>query len=404
MKRKVWLSVLREMSTGKRRLSEQGNQIGMELQQGVQKSYKDIIDVSWGDAHALGMKPISFVRQVIAACLYPELLQSDRIPIDARLRAQRLLRVCDGGSVDGGVPSSPENIFICSGSQSALMFILKLLSSGEGPSQMGVLNPMPTYPSFTLALEVQGVAMVPYYLCEEEGWALKIEELHRVLQNTKGHCSPRVLYIINPGNPTGHVQSRESIEEVIRFAAEEKLFLLADEVYQGSVHVEAMEFVSYKKVLSEMGPGYSDTVQLASFHSVSKGFMGECGLRGGYMELVNLDPEVMDVVRTLFSLSTCTAVTGQFALDIMVDPPQPGDPSYPTYSEEARSMAGMEADLLYCTRLLEEAGVCVGPGCEYGQQEGTHHLRMCVMTPTENLEELLRRLKTFHLSFLSEFS
>ena len=28
----------------------------------------------------------------------------------------------------------------------------------------------------------------------------------------------------------GHVQNRKSIEDVIRFAAEEKLFLLADEV------------------------------------------------------------------------------------------------------------------------------------------------------------------------------
>ena len=31
-------------------------------------------------------------------------------------------------------------------------------------------------------------------------------------------------------NTVGHVQSRQSIEEVIQFAAEEKLFLLVDEV------------------------------------------------------------------------------------------------------------------------------------------------------------------------------
>ena len=30
--------------------------------------------------------------------------------------------------------------------------------------------------------------------------------------------------------PAGHVQSRESMEEIIRFVYEEKLFLLADEV------------------------------------------------------------------------------------------------------------------------------------------------------------------------------
>jgi hypothetical protein len=46
-------------------------------------------------------------------------------------------------------------------------------------------------------------------------------------------------------------------------------------VYQESVFREGSEFVSYKKVLSEMGPPLSNTVELASFHSASKGFMGE---------------------------------------------------------------------------------------------------------------------------------
>ena len=30
-------------------------------------------------------------------------------------------------------------------------------------------------------------------------------------------------------------------------------------------------------------------VQLMSFHSVSKGVVGECGRRGGYLELVNFE-------------------------------------------------------------------------------------------------------------------
>ena len=33
-------------------------------------------------------------------------------------------------------------------------------------------------------------------------------------------------------------------------------------------------------------------MQLVSFHSTSKGFFGECGLRGGYFEMVNVDAEV----------------------------------------------------------------------------------------------------------------
>lgn len=50
------------------------------------------------------------------------------------------------------------------------------------------------------------------------------------------------------------------------------MIILADEVYQHNVY--NCEFVSFKKVLLEMGSEYSG-VRLASFMSVSKGFTGE---------------------------------------------------------------------------------------------------------------------------------
>ena len=45
-------------------------------------------------------------------------------------------------------------------------------------------------------------------------------------------CDPKAIVIINPGNPTGSVLSRENIENVVKFAHREKLFVFADEVYQ----------------------------------------------------------------------------------------------------------------------------------------------------------------------------
>ncbi|XP_029111335.1 alanine aminotransferase 2 [Scleropages formosus] len=456
-------------------LLQRCNHIREELQQGVKKPYKEVIDICWGDAHSGGTKPLTFVRQVIAVCIYPELLQETTIAPDVKERARRLLRECPGGSVgsyaaakgipfvqdgvcefiskrDGGVPSYPEDIFICSGSQNALMFVLKLLVHGKGLAQTGVLTPIPCYPTFVMGLTELGAAMVPYYLCEDDGWCLHVEELRRALATSRSHCNPRILYVINPGNPTGHVQSRESIEEVIRFAAEEELFIFADEVYQDMMYAEGSQFVSYKKVLFEMGPQYSNTVELASFHSVSKGIMGECGLRCGYVELVNLDPSVKQSVTSAFNTERNTAVIGQIALNIMVDPPKPGDPSYPTFSQEVKSIRdnlvhnvrqvqetvealpgtsfqagsggiyaylrldlpqkallqakeeGTDPDLMYCSRLLEEEGVCLVVGKEHGQQEGTYHIRICIGTTSTRLKEVLRRLKSFHLRFLNEFS
>jgi hypothetical protein len=46
----------------------------------------------------------------------------------------------------------------------------------------------------------------------------------------------RGLAVINPGNPTGQVLSRDEVAGIVKFAAQEKLVLLADEVYQENVY------------------------------------------------------------------------------------------------------------------------------------------------------------------------
>ncbi|XP_027877385.1 alanine aminotransferase 2 [Xiphophorus couchianus] len=475
------MSVLQEISSNVRNIKQmeyfvlfrRTNQIKEELRQGVRKSYREVIDVSWGDPHRAGVKPLSFVRQVLAACLYPQLMDGDKLMVDVKQRAQRLLETCAGGSVgsysdtagipqiiqsvseyilrrDGGVPCHPENIYITPGSQWALTNILKVLVNSEASPRTGVLIPVPCHSTTIVSLTALGAVAVPYYLSEERGWALEVEMLQQALDSAKGVCNPVALYIINPGNPADYVQSRKCIQEVIHFAAEKKLFLLADEVYQDCVYGKESEFVSYKRALAEIGAPLSDTVELASFHTASKGLMGECGLRAGYVELVNLDPAVMKYIDNLFS-NSCP-VLGQVALDVMVNPPQPGDPSYPLYLKETQHIraslaenvrrveevinsfpsfscqsleggafafprvflppkaiekakeAGLQPDTFYCMRLLEEAGLLFSPGTEYGQMEGTYHIRFCIMTPTDTMEEILKRLSTFHKQFMREFA
>uniref|UniRef100_A0A3Q0SM88 alanine transaminase n=1 Tax=Amphilophus citrinellus TaxID=61819 RepID=A0A3Q0SM88_AMPCI len=402
-------------------LASRANQIKEELRKGVRRHYKEVIDVSWGDSHRAGVKPLTFVRQVLAACVYPPLINSNNLPLDVRQRAQKQLGTCAGGSVgkgyacgisefikrrDGGIPSQPENIYISAGSQWSIGNILHVLVNSEASPKTGVLIPVPCHITTAVSITGLGAVTVPYYLSEEQAWALQVEELQRALESAKGVCNPVALYVINPGNPTGYVQSRKSVQEVIRFASEKGLFLLVDEVYQDSVYGENSEFVSYKRALSEMGPPFSGTVELASFHSVSKGFLGECGLRSGYVELVNLDPAVMNYIQTLFSKDSSSPVLGQIALDLMTDPPKPGDPSYPLYNQvgtlelyllrtsqhynlpglscppigggfyafvrlhltpksiQKSKELGLQPDTFYCMKLLEEGGVLTTPGSQ----------------------------------------
>ncbi|XP_029285433.1 alanine aminotransferase 2-like [Cottoperca gobio] len=445
-----------------------------EIARGAKKPFQQVIDVSSGDPHRAGMAPMSFVRQVLAACIYPELLKDKSLPLDAIQRAQTLLGACSGGSVgsysvtppgipyilksvaefimrrDGGVNSNPEDIIFSSGSQKALSLVLHLMASGQGETRTGVLTPMPCPHTLPTLLDMSGVTLVPYQLTEERGWAVDLDELHRALKTAQGRCSPRAIYISNPGNPTGHVQDRKSIETVISFAATEGLVLLTEEVYQDSVYGKGRDFISYKRVLSEMGKDYSETVELVSLHSISSACMGECGLRGAYIEVINMEPAVMKYLREMHA-SSSPPVLSQLALEVMVNPPTPGDPSYKTYSQEIlhslttlshnaqraceflnvlpgmncqpamggvflyprlhlppqmveeAQMLGVEADVLYCQRLLEEEGVCLGAGCENGQESPNYHIRLCVLAPPDTLEEMLARLSSFHLRLLDRF-
>ena len=93
----------------------------------------------------------------------------------------------------------------------------------------------------------------------------------------------RALCVINPGNPTGQCMTEENMRHTIDFCHQKGLLLLADEVYQTNVYSDKLPFHSFKKVLKSMGSKYED-VELISFHSVSKGMVGECGRRGGYFE------------------------------------------------------------------------------------------------------------------------
>lgn len=46
------------------------------------------------------------------------------------------------------------------------------------------------------------------------------------------------------------------------------------------------------------------------------------------MEVINLDPEVKAQLVKLFSVRLCPPVPGQAAMDVIVNPPQPDEPSY----------------------------------------------------------------------------
>mgnify|MGYP003351865612 CR=1 FL=1 len=89
----------------------------------------------------------------------------------------------------------------------------------------------------------------------------------------------RAIVVINPGNPTGNVLRRKDIEDIIKISYENKLVIIGDEVYQENIYDPKTPFISFRKVLAELGGPFKNSVELISLHSISKGFLGEWGIR-----------------------------------------------------------------------------------------------------------------------------
>jgi len=448
--------------------------IEKELQDGVKKPFDSVIKANIGDAHAMGNKPITFIRQVLALITHPPLLDTEDFPEDAKSRARAILAGCKGGSVgsysdspgleiirrhvakyimdrDGGIESDWKNIILCAGASEGIRGCLKLLTGPGTGVRPGVMIPIPQYPLYSASLAEYNMDQVGYYLDEARNWALDVAELERSYEAAKEKSDIKAIVVINPGNPTGQVLTRENIEAVIKFAAEKKLFVFADEVYQQNIYAEGSAFHSFKKVMFEMGAPYN-TLELASFMTCSKGYMGECGIRGGYAEVVNMDPGVMAMLQKSISAKLCPTVIGQACMDVVVNPPLPDEPSHVAWSEEvaatlqsyadraklvadtlnsiegfscntvqgamyafpcitlpekalaAAKEAGQPADVFYASNLLEATGICIIPGSGFGQQPGTFHFRTTILPQKEMINEMLGRLKEFHLKFLAEYA
>jgi aspartate/methionine/tyrosine aminotransferase len=421
---------------------------------------REIIYCNIGNPQSFGQKPITYVRQLLALCEYPDLMRtaSHLFPGDvietaegiltgtkhglgaySESRGVRFIREAVANFIQerDGVGVDPDCVYLTDGASSAVESVLRLLVAGPND---GVMLPIPQYPLYSATLTLLQGKAVPYYLDEQQGWRLNLDELEKALERasergirTKGIC------VINPGNPTGAVLDKGNIGMILEFASRHGLSVLADEVYQEEIYLPGVSFVSFARVLHEEG---IEDVSLFSAHSCSKGFLGECGVRGGYFEYRNVPPDVAAEVLKLQSVSLCANLPGQVATYAMVCPPKPGSESYERYEaekneilDEMKHRAWMVADGLnriagvscnpiagaiyafpsitlpagktdeaYCLALLEDTGICVVPGSGFGQLEGTTHFRTTILPPRDQIRRLVERVAAFHARYTSTYA
>lgn len=436
--------------------------------------FDEILYCNIGNPQSLGQQPVTFFREVLALCDHPAILDKDEthalFSSDSIQRAWEILdqipgratgayshsqgikglrdTIAAGIAARDGYPSKADDIFLTDGASPAVHMMMQLLLRSEDD---GILCPIPQYPLYSASIALHGGSLVPYYLDEATGWGLETSELKKQLEDARSKgITVRALVVINPGNPTGQVLAEENQRHIVEFCKEEGLVLLADEVYQENIYVDDKKFNSFKKVARSMGYDDKD-ICVVSFQSVSKGYYGECGKRGGYMEVTGFSPEVREQIYKMASVNLCSNISGQILASLVMNPPKPGDESYEDFIAEkdgilqslARRAKALEEafnslegvtcnkaegamylfprirlpqkaidaakaaktvpDAFYARRLLEATGIVVVPGSGFGQVPGTWHFRCTILPQEDKIPAIISRLKKFHELFMEEF-
>ena len=197
--------------------------------------------------------------------------------------------------------------------------------------------------------------------------------------------------------------------------------------------------------------GLEDKLQLFSFHSTSKGYLGECGRRGGYLHVGKaVNKDVINQLYKMASINLCPNIHGQLTVDLMVNPPQgeckesyqqekqaiisslkkraimlseqlnqlPGIScqriqgamyafpriELPDKAIKAAKEQNMSPDMWYALELLRATGVCCVPGSGFGQKDGTFHFRTTFLPQEQDLKDGVERIKQFQIKFMKEYS
>ena len=107
-----------------------------------------------------------------------------------------------------GIPADPSRIILTDGASKGVQAVLTALLTSPND---GFMIPIPQYPLYSASLTLYGGQRIGYFLDERDHWQLSETSLNESLERAQKAGTHAVgLVVINPGNPTGAVLSREN--------------------------------------------------------------------------------------------------------------------------------------------------------------------------------------------------
>lgn len=295
-----------------------------------------------------------------------------------------------------GLELDPGRIVVTPGASGALLLLSALLlNPGEG-----MLLPDPGYPCnrhFMRLVEGSG-QLVP--VGPEHGFQLTGD-----LVRDNWSDSTVGALVASPANPTGGVLGREELQALSQAVREKNGTLIVDEIYHGlgygvetpsilEIDPDAFVINSFSKYFGMTGwrLGWLVAPQAAvgELEKLSQNLFISLSTMAQYAALAGFAPEtreILDERRDIFASRRDFLLPELRRLGFVV-PQAPQGAFYIYANIEAFSRDSQK----FCLDLLEDHGIAITPGADFGRNHSSDYVRFSYTTSMDRIEEAVKRL------------
>ncbi|HKI61345.1 MAG TPA: aminotransferase class I/II-fold pyridoxal phosphate-dependent enzyme [Mariprofundaceae bacterium] len=296
-----------------------------------------------------------------------------------------------------GVAVAPERILITPGTSGAFSLIYAaLLEAGES-----VLLSDPGYPCQRNFIRLAGGEPINIPVGPESRYHLSAELIRRHWQR-----GTRAAVLINPSNPTGTLIEPDAMADVAVTCRESGGYLISDEIYHGLTYgVQArcaLEFDAQAIVVNGFSKRWAMTGWRIGWLLVPDELIDACRrvmqnifiaapTLSQHAALAALDcSKEVEAMRLAYDERRRYLLDALPALgfDIVIEP----QGAFYIYANVKKITANARD---FCWDLLEQAGVAVTPGEDFGSYLSDEHVRFSYATGMDDIREGVRRLKAY---------
>jgi aspartate aminotransferase len=169
---------------------------------------------------------------------------------------------------ENGISYHPDQLLVTAGASEALHLVMQaLINPGDR-----ALCPDPGFVSYASLATLAGGRPVSVPLTKT---------LHLDVEKAKALMDGSKLFVLNsPGNPTGAVESKESIKAIVEYAADKGVTVITDEVYEhfiyGKKHYSAAQFGDNVITINATSKTYAMTGWRLGYLAASPEIIGQC--------------------------------------------------------------------------------------------------------------------------------